>query len=132
MRLPTACLLWWKQGSRDVNRGLVVAKEDEKLQEAALKRRLQRLLVDHPVLQQQLRTGDRVSPELPQVLLLGSRLSDHESRQFHIGIAYSSLVSGCSCADDPTPVSAQPEYCELLVEIGVDGEVQGIKPLEDE
>lgn len=34
-----------------------------------------------------------------------------------VGIFYSGVVAGCSCADDPTPVEAQTEYCELDVAI---------------
>jgi hypothetical protein len=34
-----------------------------------------------------------------------------------VGIFYSGIVAGCSCADDPTPVEAQTEYCELEVVI---------------
>lgn len=33
------------------------------------------------------------------------------------GIFFSGIVAGCSCADDPTPVEEQHEYCELLFEI---------------
>jgi hypothetical protein len=29
------------------------------------------------------------------------------------GIFYSSFIAGCNCADDPTPVDAQTEYCEI-------------------
>ena len=28
-----------------------------------------------------------------------------------------SLIAGCSCADDPTPVEPQPEYCEVELQI---------------
>lgn len=31
------------------------------------------------------------------------------------GIFYEGILGGCSCADDPTPVENQPEYCEMLV-----------------
>ncbi len=34
-----------------------------------------------------------------------------------VGIFYSGIIAGCSCADDPTPVEAQPEYCEMDVAI---------------
>lgn len=34
-----------------------------------------------------------------------------------VGIFYAGIVAGCSCADDPTPVEAQTEYCELDVAI---------------
>ena len=33
------------------------------------------------------------------------------------GILYSGIIAGCSCADDPTPVSEQSEYCEVLLAI---------------
>lgn len=33
------------------------------------------------------------------------------------GVFYAGMLGGCSCADDPTPLEAQPEYCELWFEI---------------
>lgn len=33
------------------------------------------------------------------------------------GIFYSSSIAGCNCADDPTPVDEQTEYCEVQFEI---------------
>ena len=33
------------------------------------------------------------------------------------GIFYTGIIAGCSCADDPTPIDEQTEYCELLFEI---------------
>jgi hypothetical protein len=41
------------------------------------------------------------------------------------GIFFSSIIAGCSCADDPTPVDQQTEYCELeLVIDKTTGEAQ--------
>lgn len=34
-----------------------------------------------------------------------------------IGVFYSGVIAGCSCADDPTPVEPQNEYCEMLIAI---------------
>ncbi len=34
-----------------------------------------------------------------------------------VGVFFSGIVAGCSCADDPTPVEPQPEYCEVLLTI---------------
>ncbi len=34
-----------------------------------------------------------------------------------VGIFFTGIVAGCGCADDPTLVEPQPEYCELLLEI---------------
>lgn len=30
-----------------------------------------------------------------------------------VGVFFSGIVAGCSCADDPTPVEPQNEYCEM-------------------
>jgi len=30
------------------------------------------------------------------------------------GIFYSSIIAGCNCSDDPTPVDLNSEYCEML------------------
>jgi len=34
-----------------------------------------------------------------------------------VGVFFSGIITGCSCADDPTPVEPQNEYCELLFAI---------------
>lgn len=34
-----------------------------------------------------------------------------------VGVFFASVLGGCSCADDPTPVEAQPEYCELEIRL---------------
>jgi hypothetical protein len=34
-----------------------------------------------------------------------------------VGVFFSGIITGCSCADDPTPVETQNEYCELLFAI---------------
>lgn len=34
--------------------------------------------------------------------------------QIRTGIFYAGVIVGSCCADDPTPLCEQPEYCELL------------------
>lgn len=34
-----------------------------------------------------------------------------------IGIFYTGIIAGCSCADDPTPINENNEYCEVQLEI---------------
>ena len=34
-----------------------------------------------------------------------------------LGIGYSGMVAGCSCADDPTPGNRTTEYCQVRLEI---------------
>ncbi len=36
---------------------------------------------------------------------------------YKIGVQYTSMISGCSCIDDPTPMSRLPEYCEFILNI---------------
>jgi hypothetical protein len=33
------------------------------------------------------------------------------------GVFFSSIIAGCSCADDPTPIDEQTEYCEVRIDI---------------
>lgn len=33
------------------------------------------------------------------------------------GIFYSGILTGCACADDPTPVNEESEYCVVLLVI---------------
>ncbi len=33
------------------------------------------------------------------------------------GIFYTGIISGCHCADDPSPVDEQNEYCEVQLDI---------------
>jgi hypothetical protein len=34
-----------------------------------------------------------------------------------VGIFYSGITPGCNCADDPTPVEEQTEYCVVQLEL---------------
>lgn len=40
-----------------------------------------------------------------------------ETIRVKAGFQYWSLLLGCACENDPTPVDEMPEYCEVLVEI---------------
>lgn len=67
-------------------------------------------------LQQGLATSSRIGDSPIQAMLLGADAhAGHIAAR--VGIFFSGIVAGCSCADDPTPVSPQPEYCVLLLSI---------------
>ena len=34
-----------------------------------------------------------------------------------VGLFYTGVIAGCSCADDPGPVDEQTEYCEVMLSI---------------
>lgn len=37
--------------------------------------------------------------------------------QAKVGVFYTGILAGCSCANDPTPTEPQNEYCELVLTI---------------
>ena len=84
--------------------------------EAVLKAEIEELDAEWLPLQQGLTSSSRVTASPHQALLI--RVSEDEDF-IHVkaGIFYSGIVAGCSCADDPTPVDEQTEYCEVQIEI---------------
>ncbi|MDG6772722.1 hypothetical protein QCB45_00065 [Thiomicrorhabdus sp. ZW0627] len=42
---------------------------------------------------------------------------DADSIFVKAGLFYTGIISGCSCADDPTPQDEQNEYCEVMFNI---------------
>ena len=67
-------------------------------------------------LQQGLTLSSMVSSEPFSVIVIDKG----EERSFihcRVSIIYAGIIAGCSCADDPTPLDRQTEYCELQLEI---------------
>jgi hypothetical protein len=83
---------------------------------AALRRELEAQAGLLP-LQQALAGSSAVSGDRIEVMLIATD-ADASQIRARVGVFFSGIVAGCSCADDPTPVEAQNEYCEL--EIGID------------
>ncbi len=67
---------------------------------------------------------------LQRALAYGNHVADSEvtvmvirqsetAQVIHIkaGLFFQSVIAGCSCADDPTPISPLQEYCELLLDV---------------
>lgn len=79
-------------------------------------------------LQQALTTTSAVAEGNITVLFLSASA---DAGQIHakVGIFYKGILDGCSCADDPTPIEAQTEYCELLIDIGRQTAVAAVKLL---
>ena len=78
------------------------------------------LAADHPALQAALQQGLKYSShavyDAPGVVILSVTEYDDHIR-VKAGVFYSGIISGCSCADDPTPTDMVPEYCELQLDI---------------
>lgn len=67
-------------------------------------------------LQAGLSQGSYVSDSPVKVILLGTT-EDQDTLRVKTGIFYSSVIGGCSCADDPTPVDELTEYCEIQFDV---------------
>jgi len=81
-----------------------------------LKREIERLDCVQLPLQQGLSSsshalGDRISAMIIEASDAGSVI------RAKAGIFYTGIVAGCSCADDPTPVTEQHEYCVVQLTI---------------
>lgn len=67
-------------------------------------------------LQQGLSTGNYVS-DAPITVSIHSVLEMGNMIRVNVGIFYQGIIGGCSCTDDPTPVSDINEYCEVQLDI---------------
>lgn len=67
-------------------------------------------------LQRALAGSSAVSSERIEVMVISHEVDAGRIRA-KVGVFFSGIVAGCSCADDPTPVEARNEYCELLLDI---------------
>lgn len=84
--------------------------------ETTLKEELAESSADFLPLQQGLTSGSTSLDSDLEVMIL--RVTETpRSIQVRAGVFYSSIVSGCSCADDPTPLDENREYCEVVLEI---------------
>lgn len=83
--------------------------------EAALKREIA-LNADKLPLQQGLSTGNYVAADPTSVAIISVAQQGNIIR-VKAGIFYRSVIGGCSCADDPTPISEINEYCVVQLDI---------------
>ena len=81
-----------------------------------LKEEIARLGADFLPLQEGLRSGSTSLDSRLDAMILRASASP-VAIHVRAGIFYTSIVSGCSCADDPTPIEEGAEYCEVELEI---------------
>jgi len=67
-------------------------------------------------LQQGLTGSSHATDTKPQVMIISTVETDGVIR-VRAGLFYTGIIAGCSCADDPTPVEEQAEYCVVQVDI---------------
>lgn len=67
-------------------------------------------------LQQGLSAGSHVQGDKFTVMILGVT-EQNDFIRARASVFYTSIIAGCSCTDDPTPVSELNEYCEVQLDI---------------
>ncbi len=83
---------------------------------AVLKQEIEQLGAARLPLQRGLTTSSHVLDEPLEAMIIG--VTDEPGFiGVKVGIFFSGVIAGCNCADDPTPVEAQNEYCELCLTI---------------
>jgi len=84
--------------------------------EDVLKKEIAQLGAEHLPLQQGLSTGSHALDTNLQVMVISV---SEDARFIHAkaGIFYTGILTGCSCADDPTPVNEESEYCVVQLDI---------------
>lgn len=93
--------------------------------EEALKQEIMQLGHDRLPLQQGLSFGNHVAAT-PITVIINSVTEMEDVIRVRAGILYQSIIAGCSCADDPTPVSEINEYCEVQLDINKNSASTGI------
>ncbi len=84
--------------------------------EATLKRAMEGLDAACLPLQQALARGSQVTGEPIQVMIL-TTAEEANGLRARVGVFFTSLIGGCQCADDPTPLENLPEYAQIEVSI---------------
>lgn len=99
MQLPRSLRAWGTEAFPEVLREEIAAIEIAELP-----------------LQQGLTTSSHVVDRPPQVMILGLA-EEPDALLITAGLFYAGVVAGCNCADDPTPMEENPEYCEVRFRI---------------
>ena len=67
-------------------------------------------------LQQGMAHGSHALQDEVRLLVLQTE-QDAARLRVKTGVCYSSIIPGCACEGDPTPLNALPEYVELRIDI---------------
>ena len=67
-------------------------------------------------LQQGMSMSSQVSERPIQAMVISER-DTGACIHVNVGIFYSGIIAGCNCADDPTPIDKQNEYCVIQLDI---------------
>lgn len=80
---------------------------------------------------QQCLTATSYAVDAPCSAMLIGAADDPACLRVRVGIFFHGVIAGCSCADDPTPVESQQEYCELELAIDKASAATTVTPATD-
>jgi len=98
--------------------------------ETILKSELKQLDPDLLPLQQGLSQSSYATRSAVDVVVLNST-ENTSTITVKAGIFYSGVIAGSCCADDPTPIDEQTEYCELQLALNKDTGEATVSLLQD-
>jgi hypothetical protein len=81
-----------------------------------LKEEVAHLGAERLPLQEGLSVGSYVAAG-PVTIVINSVTETEREILVKAGVFYQSVIAGCSCDGDPTPVSENTEYCEIRLDI---------------
>lgn len=81
-----------------------------------LKQQLSQLDIDQLPLQQGMSVGSHVI-DAPVTVVNIRAAEMKDVIRVQAGIFFQTVIAGCSCADDPTPINENNEYCEVQLDI---------------
>jgi hypothetical protein len=99
IRLTKSLIAWGSQDFNDI-----------------LKKEIEQMEAEQLPLQQGLSTGSYAIDDKLNVIIIGVSEEAGFIRA-KAGIFYTGIIAGCSCADDPTPVNEESEYCVVQLDI---------------
>lgn len=84
--------------------------------EGTLKTEIEQMGIDDLPLQEALSTSSYVVDKKISAMVIGASEEAGLIRA-KVGIFYAGILGGCACADDPTPVNENSEYCVVQLDI---------------
>ena len=101
-----------KKDTKDI----LIIDDEQVIIDAAFREELAELGAAQLPLQQGLTSASHALDSRIQVMILGTE-ADADRIRVRAGIFYSGVIAGCNCADDPSPVGEQNEYCEVQIDL---------------
>ncbi len=84
--------------------------------DSILKQEIVQLGAGQLPLQQGLSTSSIALDDTLELMLI-SAIEDAGFLRVKAGLFYTGIIAGCNCADDPSPVDANTEYCVVRIDI---------------